>query len=125
MDSKLKQRIIAALRKLTYGYKPRTDAKNAQKVGPAAYQCEHCQQVIYEGKKQDIPPIITDKYPNAIKGKIHLDHREPVVSAEHGWQGWDVYIERMFCSQDNYQAICSVCHKAKTFLEKQLRKENK
>lgn len=27
---------------------------------------------------------------------------------------WDVYIPKMFCGQDNLQALCDVCHKRKT-----------
>lgn len=44
---------------------------------------------------------------------MEVDHIDPVVS-EEGWQGWETFIHRLYCPASNLQAICKVCHKAKT-----------
>lgn len=117
-----KGKVISALRKLTYSHKPRTKAKKKQQVAPAAFQCKHCEVIIYERQKDPLPKKLTDNYKRVIKDKVYMDHIEPVIDPEKGWQGWDVYIERMFCEEDGYQCLCRSCHDSKTFLENQLRK---
>jgi hypothetical protein len=54
-----------------------------------------------------------------------VDHIDPVVSVEHGFEGWNVYIERMFCEADGYQVLCKTCHSIKTANERKARKENR
>lgn len=56
---------------------------------------------------------------------VQVDHIDPVVSVEHGFIGWDVYIERMFCEADGYQVLCKTCHSIKTANERKARKENR
>ncbi len=51
------------------------------------------------------------------KGKIQADHIKPVVS-EEGFRTWDLYIERMFCGPDGFQALCLNCHADKTLIER-------
>lgn len=57
--------------------------------------------------------------------EVQVDHVNPVVSVEKGFEGWDVYIERMFCEADGYQVLCKPCHAIKTANERKLRKENR
>ena len=49
--------------------------------------------------------------------KVEWDHIEE-VGKEPSWppiaSEWGIYIERMFCSQDNYQPLCKICHNKKT-----------
>ena len=56
---------------------------------------------------------------------VQVDHIDPVVSVEHGFEGWNVYIERMFCEADGYQVLCKTCHSIKTANERKARKENR
>lgn len=56
---------------------------------------------------------------------VQVDHIDPVVSVEKGFEGWDVYIERMFCEADGYQVLCKPCHSIKTANERKARKGNK
>lgn len=56
---------------------------------------------------------------------VQVDHIDPVVSVERGFEGWDVYIERMFCEADGYQVLCKPCHSIKTANERKARKGNK
>ena len=50
--------------------------------------------------------------PRKIKN-IVADHIDPVVDPHVGFQGWDVYINRMFI-EIGWQAICYSCHSKKT-----------
>lgn len=114
MDTKLKNFIIATLRRASFRWKPRGEAKKRYKVkvgefstGRAkyGYQCASCKEIF---KSKD----------------IRMDHIEPAVPLD-GWQGFDVFIERMFCDEDGFQALCDACHTVKTTEEKEIRKINR
>ncbi len=63
--------------------------------------CQICNQRCKKNKSPNYP-------------QIHVDHIEPVVPIE-GSISWYTYIQRLFFSgENNLQAICSTCHKAKT-----------
>jgi len=120
MDSKLRGKIINATRRLTFAYSPRTIAKNRQKRGPATYECQHCQLWVYEGKREleSILDSLMDTPPNGIiKGKISVDHIEPVIPVE-GFKNtvwdWNEYYDRMFCPVEGFQVLCKDCHHTKT-----------
>jgi 5-methylcytosine-specific restriction endonuclease McrA len=49
---------------------------------------------------------------------IQVDHKNPVVDPEVGFQSWDVFISRLFCDIDNLSVICKSDHRAKTDSEK-------
>jgi 5-methylcytosine-specific restriction endonuclease McrA len=53
---------------------------------------------------------------------VQVDHIEPIVDPVKGFQTWDIFIDRLFCSADNLQVLCKPCHLIKTQLEK---KKNK
>lgn len=55
--------------------------------------------------------------------EIQIDHIEAVVLPEEGFVSWDKFIERLFCSKDNLQALCISCHKKKTKDEMERRKK--
>lgn len=50
--------------------------------------------------------------------KIAIDHKLPVVSVEQGFVDWNEFIERLWCSKDNLQRLCSSCHENKTQVER-------
>ena len=54
---------------------------------------------------------------------IQVDHIVPVIGPE-GFTNWDDYINRLFCSKNNLQAVCTGCHKIKSYNEGQERKMN-
>ena len=56
------------------------------------------------------------------KNKVQADHIEPVVGVD-GFQGWDLYIERMFCGPEGFQCLCKGCHADKTLMERYKIKE--
>jgi hypothetical protein len=43
-----------------------------------------------------------------------LDHISPVVDPAMGFQGWDVYINRLLVYPEGWQVLCPTCHDAKT-----------
>lgn len=53
--------------------------------------------------------------------KLYADHVEPVVDPKTGFQGWDVYYERLV--KGKLQAICKSCHAEKTKEENRIRRE--
>ena len=125
MDSKLKARIIGALRKLTYSYKPRTEALNQQKVYAATFKCQCCSAIIYTGAKKLLDKELTDAYPHVKIGKVSVDHIVPVVDPERGFENWEVYITRMFPEASGWQVLCDPCHDKKTKTESEIRKQRK
>jgi len=128
MDKKTHGKIIAALRKLTFAYPPRNVVKKKQKVAPATYQCEQCSQIVYEGRKELVDTGLLEDYPEAIKGKVHVDHIVPTIPLK-GFKNtvwdWNEYIENMFCGEEGLQLLCKPCHDEKTKKENELRRKYK
>ena len=56
---------------------------------------------------------------------MHIDHIQPVVETSVGFVDWNTYISRLFCSSNNLQLLCPLCHKNKTLVEQQERKAAK
>ena len=54
---------------------------------------------------------------------VQVDHKKPVVDPKKGFQGWEVYIDRLFCEKENLQVLCKPCHSVKTAKEKEQRKK--
>lgn len=115
MDKKLKNFVIGLLRRGSYKWSPRNSAKKKCKVkvgeystGRAkyGYRCEHCKEVF-------------------MSKEVKMDHIDPVICPVKGWQGFDTYIERLFCDEDGIQYLCSNCHDKKTAEEREIRKLNK
>jgi 5-methylcytosine-specific restriction endonuclease McrA len=55
---------------------------------------------------------------------MNVDHIDPVVDPVRGFEGWDTFIDRLFCERENLQAICVPCHKEKSKAETQARKKD-
>jgi 5-methylcytosine-specific restriction endonuclease McrA len=55
---------------------------------------------------------------------VNVDHINPVVNPERGFEGFDIFISRMFCGKENLQVLCSECHDKKTREENQVRRSN-
>lgn len=115
MDKKLKNMAINLLRKGTFKWKPRADAKKRYRVPNGffkngkqkyGYQCAICENVF-------------------MSKDVKMDHIDPVICPVKGWQGFDVYIERMFCGEENFQCVCGPCHDKKTAEEREIRKKHK
>jgi len=46
--------------------------------------------------------------------KIAVDHINPVVSVDDGFQDWNEFVDRLWCDKKNLQRICNDCHDVKT-----------
>ena len=127
MDTKTKGKIVSALRRLTFAYKPINDAEKRQKVDAMLYECEGCSDYVYKGSSEKNFNKLVDKYPdNTVRRvkKIVRDHKEEVVPIEgfkNGWD-WNVFIERMFCKSEDIQILCPDCDKLVTDEQKRRRK---
>ena len=124
MDSKTKSRLISAARKISRWHPERTKVKKAAQVDKALFECSKCGTYCYEGSSGLSYITYQQKYPDKsiVMEYCAIDHIKPVVDPKLGWQGWDIYYERMFCKASNLQAICSTCHTEKTNKEKEIRK---
>ena len=60
------------------------------------------------------------QYPDAIAGRMDIDHINPVIPVESSGKkkDWNEIIDRLFCSADNLQSICMLCHKIKSMAER-------
>lgn len=45
---------------------------------------------------------------------VFVDHIEPVINPQTGWQSWDEVVKRMFVDSDGLQVLCKECHDRKT-----------
>lgn len=106
MDTKLKQFIITVLRRASYKWKPRNVVYAAARVARGMYKCNLCANTFS-------------------RKEVVMDHKNPVVSPQHGFQGFDIYIERMFVDESGWQCICKTCHDSKTDEERVIRQVNK
>lgn len=124
MEAKFKGKIISALRKLTWSWKPYNNVKNAAKVDAACFECSSCGKYCYDGKSERNLKKLQDKYPNknVQKETIYIDHIDPVIPLEHWNWDWNDYISRIFCSEENLQPLCKECHNEKSNIEKEIRK---
>ena len=56
---------------------------------------------------------------------VQVDHIDPVVSPEEGFQDWWIYMNRLYCEAENLQVLCKPCHKDKTNAERKERAKKK
>jgi 5-methylcytosine-specific restriction endonuclease McrA len=105
--------IRSALRKKSMFWKPISICKlNARRLYKGLnkrqkyeYQCNKCKKW----------------YPDK---EVHVDH---IISAGslNCAQDLPLFVERLFCEQDNLQVLCTTCHNKKTLKEKQSKKKIK
>lgn len=81
-------------------------AKNGNKMKRVSFTCSLCRKSGFNSKE------------------IAVDHILPVVDPHLGFQNFGVYVERLFCDENNYQTICHGCHKIKTNIENKGRNGN-
>lgn len=96
--------MINGLRRLSYRWPGRYDAKKDARVMRNCYKCAKCKQ------------LFTNK-------EVQLDHIRPVIPTGRGFTTWDTYIKRLFVDKEGYQVMCKPCHKDKTTRENARRKK--
>jgi 5-methylcytosine-specific restriction endonuclease McrA len=98
--------IFAALRKIWRWSPARRDALRSAGNDKTGYACAACSK----------------RYNR--KG-VAVDHVSPVVEPSEGFQGWEVYIHRLFCPASGLQILCKPCHSAKSKEENAERRKAK
>lgn len=71
-----------------------------------------------------------------MRTQVAVDHVDPVIPLDKEFTDWNEFVERLFCSEDNLQVLCSYkikdkhkhndelsCHHKKTQQERALRKQ--
>lgn len=113
MTAEQKKFAIAALRRSSFRWHSRFEAKNLgrkQMLNSKGrlvwhYTCAMC------------PPDVWH-----IDADVRMDHIAPVVDPKQGWKGFDSYIERLYVEVAGWQRLCNVHHKIKTKEESAIRK---
>jgi 5-methylcytosine-specific restriction endonuclease McrA len=83
--------VKSGLRRMWGRSKQRSSALRAAKISYGKYECADCGEIF---KRKE----------------IEVDHKIPVGRFE----GFDKYIERLFCDSRYLQILCKSCHKKKT-----------
>ena len=91
LENKIKQRLISRIRKEWHWSKEKKECLKKAEYNES-YKCALCQS--YFEKKQ-----------------VQVDHIIPVVDPDKGFQGFDIYLRRMFCKVGNLRCLCKPCHK--------------
>ena len=86
------------LRRLSYRWPPRYQAKKTAQVKHGVYMCRGYGRRAHRVKAKE----------------IQIDHIKPVIDPATGFTTWDKYINRLFCEVSNFQILCISCHKKKT-----------
>ena len=114
-ESKFNTFIRNVLRQATRKWGPIQSAKKKANVSRGTYLCNGCQQevpyTVKEGRKR--------------VQNVFVDHIEPIVDPTKGFEGFDIYIDRMFCEEDNLQVLCGKCHDEKSLKERKQAKERR
>ena len=98
--------IFGALRRIWRWFPERKEAlKRAAGTGKDWYRCADCGNFAY----------IKD---------VQIDHKDPVMPVK-GFDSWDKYIGRLFCSAGSLQVLCKPCHKQKSTTENTERRKYK
>ena len=77
MDKIKQQLIMKSLRRASYEWRPREDARKRAKVSHGKYTCKACTEIFW-------------------RRETELDHIEPVIPIG-GFDTWDGVITRLFC----------------------------
>lgn len=114
-EARFRSFIKGNLRSATRKWAPINECKKKSHIRRGFYLCASC-------KEESPATIVIDR--KRVKN-IYVDHIEPIVDPEKGFEGWDKLIERMFCEADNLQVLCKACHDTKTQEEKEIAKKRR
>lgn len=102
----LKNWLVPKLRRLSYMWPPRNEAKRLARVERGRYKCASCNNIF--GPKE-----------------IVVDHINPVVPVDEGFTNIGHFVESLFCEINNLQCLCLACHDVKSHDESVIRNLNK
>lgn len=90
LDSKVKKRLMDRCRREWHWSKEKKEAVKLAET-EEGYRCAQCEGI----------------FP---RKKVQVDHIIPVVDPATGWDGWDSFIDRMFCPVHSLRVLCKECH---------------
>lgn len=105
-EQSLKTWLIPKLRRLSFMWPPRNEAKKLARVERGKYKCAKCNNIFGPSE-------------------VVVDHINPVVSVEEGFTNLGDYVESLFCKVEGFQILCISDHDEKTLAEDILRDNNK
>lgn len=114
-EARYKSFVVGNLRRVSQKWPPIGECLRAARVARGEYLCAKCQEVV---------PATTKVDGKRVKN-VHVDHINPVIDPALGWDGFDSFVQRLFCEPDNLQVLCDACHKVKTDNEKAIAKERR
>jgi hypothetical protein len=122
MNDRIKRQIINYARRLSGSWPPKQNVKKQALVAPALHRCSKCGSLNYEGESERNFQKYVEQFPNDVVNfdGIEMDHVQPVVKLS-GWISWEDFFSSLFCDEDGYRALCSVCHREKSRRENSLR----
>lgn len=103
-ESRYRSFITSLIRSGSNRWAPISDTKKDARVSRGLYECACC--------KEHVPPTVRDGRRRV--QNIFVDHIDPIVDPEIGFESWDVFIEKMYCEKDKLQLLCKACHDLKT-----------
>jgi 5-methylcytosine-specific restriction endonuclease McrA len=102
------------LRRASRFWKPISETLKKARVSRGYYLCNGCKETVTNS-------IIVD---GKRKKNVFVDHRIPVVDPVTGFSGWDDFVNRLYCEEENLQVLCSSCHNEKTKQERLMKGAN-
>lgn len=108
-QGRLKSFITSTLRGGFRKYPPKYESLKEAQVGKKINEKSQRLAMHYECNK------CKGHFPNK---EVQVDHILPVVCPKKGFESWDIFITRLFCSSDNLQVLCKGCHEIKTKKER-------
>lgn len=121
-EAKFNAFIRNGLRNLSLKFPVKHEVLKRARVKRGWYRCASCDEVV---------PVSVPSEPNKNGKKkrirnVDVDHIDPVINPEKGFENWDTYIERLFlCGEDGMQVLCKKCHDIKTKKERAIAKDRK
>lgn len=107
-EAKFNTFVRNALRSASRKWAPIQDVKTKARVSRGLYECNEC--------NKHVPPTI--KQGRKRVQNVFVDHISPIVDPNIGFEGFDTFIERLFCEEDNLQLLCGECHDKKSLQER-------
>jgi len=114
-ESKFNTFIRNQLRGATRKWAPINEVKKEANISRGVYLCACC--------KNHVP--VSVRVGSKRVNNVFVDHIDPIVDPYKGFEGFDVYIDRMFCEKDNLQLLCGECHDKKSLEERRIRAEER
>ena len=104
--------IRSLLRRGSMRWRPVYETLLEARVERGVYRCNNC--------GMNVP--ISIKINGKRMKNVQVNHKVP-VSLPNSWDGWEGFVERLFCEKDGLETLCSECHDNHTLFYKNMEEE--